>query len=83
MLISNVIDIQITKRIAKRSTDEKQELETLMQIESKLNLKSEAIVSESTTGMEVLRHSSQTLNPQLLINREYIAREVEFNKQTH
>ena len=40
----------MTKRITKRSADEKQILETLLQKESKLNLKGEAIVSESTTG---------------------------------
>jgi len=39
------------KRLIKRSTDEKEKIETLMQLESKLNLRGEDIVSESTAGI--------------------------------
>ncbi|CAG2163581.1 unnamed protein product [Oppiella nova] len=41
--------LSMTKRITKRSTDEKEKLETLVEMESKLNLKGETIVSESTS----------------------------------
>ena len=41
----------MTKRISKRSADEKQILKSLLEKESKLNLRGEAMVSESTSGL--------------------------------
>ncbi|CAG2119131.1 unnamed protein product, partial [Medioppia subpectinata] len=57
----------MTKRITKRSTDEKEKLETLMEMESKLNLKGETIVSESTAVYVLLM---KALNLEVMLNED-------------
>ncbi|CAG2119211.1 unnamed protein product, partial [Medioppia subpectinata] len=61
----------MTKRITKRSTDEKEKLETLMEMESKLNLKGETIVSESTAALNLevmLNEDKSSSSTKYLIN---------------
>ncbi|XP_054154436.1 uncharacterized protein LOC128952980 [Oppia nitens] len=67
--------LSMTKRITKRSTDEKESLETLKQMESKLNLKGEQIISEST--------AENSLKDQLISSRNYINEKLNQNTKNN